>query len=111
MKLPLELSRVHHVLPLSLLSRCFRRFEIVVGTDGVPEPPVKVGSGFTNAQGVYLIYGQWLTGHHVVVVDAASGFNKPSPAQVGSIDTHAMFMCAVKKYKRSTGILSTAASL
>ena len=59
------------------------RFEIVVGEDGVAEPPVKVGSGFTNAQGVYLIYGQWLTGQHTVVVGVATGFNKPSPAQVG----------------------------
>ena len=51
-------------------------------TAGVADPPVKVGSGFTNAQGVFLISGQWLTGDHTIVVDTIVGFNKPNPVSV-----------------------------
>jgi hypothetical protein len=50
--------------------------------DGVAEPPEKVGSGFTNAQGVFLITGQWVPGDHTIVIDTITGFNKPNPVSV-----------------------------
>jgi len=50
--------------------------------DGVAQPPVKVGSGVTNAKGVYLISGQWTPGDHTVVIESAPNFNNRAPVTV-----------------------------
>jgi hypothetical protein len=50
--------------------------------DGVKQPPVKVGSGVTNAQGVFLVNGPWVAGDHTIVVDSAPNFVKPGPLAV-----------------------------
>ncbi len=46
------------------------------------QPPVKVGSGVTNAQGVFLVNGPWVAGDHTIVVDSAPNFVKPGPLAV-----------------------------
>ena len=58
------------------------RYEIPV-TNGVAGSPVKVGSGVTNAQGVFLMSGQWAAGNHSIAVDWAPNFNVRSPVPVG----------------------------
>jgi hypothetical protein len=59
------------------------RYEIKE-VDGVKQPPVKVGSGVTNAQGVFLVNGPWVAGDHTIVVDSAPNFAKPNPVAVST---------------------------
>ena len=58
-----------------------RRYKITV-TNGIADPPVKVGSGVTGALGTFVITGQWGTGDHGIVVDSIAGFNKPRAVTV-----------------------------
>ncbi len=52
-------------------------------TAGFRITPSLVGSGFTDAKGVFAVTGKWAAGDHTLVVDTVpSGFTKPFPAPV-----------------------------
>ncbi len=44
--------------------------------------PVKVGEGFTNSAGVFLVSGPWSEGDKTVVIDPVPGYNKVNPIPV-----------------------------
>ncbi len=47
--------------------------------------PVKVGEGFTNSAGVFLVSGPWSEGDKTVVIDPVPGYNKVNPIPVSDL--------------------------
>ena len=57
---------------------------LVKDDSGVKQPPVKVGSGVTNAQGVFLFGGTLTNGDYTITVDSAPNYVPRIPLPVSA---------------------------